>query len=153
MKGQFFIIASIIMISAIILLVQYLFDFGKVDLSQLEERGSLDYIQSIKDSLIKTIQNSPCSLLEQELRESEAFIKSQMIKKGIVFEISHQIASCPTTHFNFTLRTSNSLTQTDFTYPWNSLLFSLNKVAAFLQSFLSNEVLSLIYLAKCFFLL
>ena len=117
MKGQFFIIAGIIMISAIVLLIQYLFDFGKTDLTILEERRELEYIQAIKDSLSKTVQNSACSVLEQELRYTESFIKSQMIKKGIVFESTHQITSCPATNFIFTLRTSNSLTQTEFAYP------------------------------------
>jgi hypothetical protein len=121
MKGQFFIIASVIMISATIVLIQYLFDYGKIDLSSLEERGSLDYIQPIKNSLIKTIQNSGCDVLDQELNYSESFIKSQMIKKGIVFSITHQINNQITnciTHFNFTLQTSSSLTNTEFTYPY-----------------------------------
>ena len=105
------------MVSAIILLIQYLFDFGKIDLTKLETRRELEYIQPIKDTLSETVQNSACDLLETELKYTESFIKSQMIKKGIVFDITHQIISCPTTKFNFTLRTTNSLTQTNFTYP------------------------------------
>ena len=117
MKGQFFIIASVIMVSATILLVQYLFDFTKIDLTKLEERRELDYIQPIKDVLIQTIKDSDCSVLEKELAYTESFVKSQMIKKGIVFDSSHRIINCPTTFFNFTLRTTNSLTKTEFTYP------------------------------------
>ena len=118
MKGQFFIIASVIMISATMVLIQYLFDYGKIDLTKIEERGPQDYIQSIKDTLIKTVQDSDCSVLDQELKSSEAFIKTQMIKKGIVFNIIHQ-ASCPpaSAHFNFTLQTIDILTNTEFTYP------------------------------------
>lgn len=105
------------MISAVVLLVQYLFDFGKVDLTKLEERRELDYIQSIKDSFIETITNSPCDKLEEDLKYTASFIKLQMIKKGIVFDSTHQIISCPQTSINFTTKTSKSLTQTDFVYP------------------------------------
>ncbi len=104
------------MVSATILLVQYLFDFSKIDLTKLEERRELDYIQPIKDTLIQTAKESDCSVWEQELTYTESFVKSQMIKKGIVFDSSHRITDC-TVYFNFTLKTTNSLTKTEFTYP------------------------------------
>lgn len=116
MKGQFFIIASVIMVSATMLLVQYLFDFAKTDLTKLEERRELDYIQPIKDVLIQTAKESDCSVWEKELAYTESFVKSQMIKKGIVFDSSHRITDC-TVYFDFTLKTTNSLTKTEFTYP------------------------------------
>ena len=116
MKGQFFIIASVIMISATMVLIQYLFDYGKIDLTKIEERGPQNYIQSIKDTLAKTAQDSDCSILDKKLRDTEAFIKTQMIKKGIVFTVSHQI-NCPSVNFDFSLQTTDTLTNTQFTYP------------------------------------
>ncbi|MFQ6020871.1 MAG: hypothetical protein ACE5J4_02520 [Candidatus Aenigmatarchaeota archaeon] len=118
MKGQFFIISSVIMISAMILMVQYLYDFNKLDLTKLQEMYELDYIQMIKDSLAGTIDNSNCNRLEQDLEDAEEFLKDQLIKKGIRLEIYHEITSnCPTTYFNFSLITSNLYTYTEFTYP------------------------------------
>lgn len=117
MKGQFFIISTVIIVAAVILLTQYLFDYRKVDLTSLEETKELNYIQSIKDSLKSTVDNSDCTRLDSNLIETEKFMKNQLIQEGITLNIAHTVLSCPRTSFEFNISSSGFFSNTKFTYP------------------------------------
>jgi len=121
MKGQFFIIATVIMIYSLILAIQYVYDFADIPLTQPEEMGELYYIQHIKDSLIGTVNNSynngGCDRLDADVDATEKFLIDEMIKKGITLTIDSSIVGCPpTASFTFNLRTSELYTETSFTY-------------------------------------
>lgn len=116
MKGQFFIISTVIIVAALIVLVQYLYDYRKVDLTTLEESQELNYIQQVKDNLKSTIDNSDCTRLEQDLTDTEKFLENQMIKQGITLKITHTIVNCHSS-FEFNISSSGFFSNTKFTYP------------------------------------
>jgi len=124
MKAQFFIISSVIMIYVIILTFQYLTGFSDIRLTQVEEQHELSYIQSIKDSLIQTINasnyssDSDCYKIEADLNATEKSLKEEMIKKGINLITNHEISCTPLDiYLNFSLETPKLYTLTEFNYP------------------------------------
>jgi len=121
MKGQFFVIATVIMIYTLVLVVQYIYDFSDINLTQLEEMGELYYIQYIKEALNKTVLGSynsslDCNKLTSDIDATKKFLQDEMIRKGINLTITYT-KSCPppTVFFNFSLRTSNLYSITEFT--------------------------------------
>ena len=121
MKGQFFVIATVIMVYTLVLVIQYVYDFSDIRLTQLEEMGELDYIQYIKEALNNTAKSSyegsgGCDRLDTDINATKKFLEDEMIKKGISLTINYQIQDCPTTNFNFSLRTSNLVTKTETSY-------------------------------------
>lgn len=116
-KGQFFVISSIILVSVMFLISQYLFDYGKVNLTKTGELRELDYIRIIKENLIETARNSLCERLEEELSDSEKFMENQLAEKGIGFSVEHDIISCSEVNFSFNITSSNYFSRTEFSYP------------------------------------
>ncbi|MHA1988977.1 MAG: hypothetical protein ACW98D_20345 [Promethearchaeota archaeon] len=122
MKGQFFIISTVIIVSALMVIVQHLYDFGKVDLTNVEEMRELDYIGIVKDTLRNTIIDSTrvwgdCSKLNKDLNYSIYFMKNKLKEKGINLEISYNIHSACGADFNFNISTSDYFSETNFNYP------------------------------------
>jgi len=123
LKGQFFIISSIIIISAIVISIQYFFDFSRVDLTKVEERAELNAINTVMNSLKRVIDNDKfkCSqnppVFEPDIIEAENLLKSGLISRNIKLDIKHTIISCPTTYFNFNITTRSISSKTEFTYP------------------------------------
>lgn len=121
MKGQFFVISAIIIISAITLITQYFYDFGKIDLTRLQQQKELEYIQMAKESLAlsSNISHSlsKCERLDADLNDVEDELKRQLLKKGINFESVHEI-DCNSTqdsvYFEFSLISQNMRSTTDF---------------------------------------
>ncbi len=117
MKGQFFIISTVIIIAALALITQYFYDYSKVDLTKSEQMIEGDYVYMIKNTLKKTAQISydqeACVRVDADLNETEKFFEEQFIKKGIVFEGEH--LGCPTVDFQFNLTSDNYNAELSFT--------------------------------------
>jgi len=124
MKGQFFVMATVIMIYTLMTLVQYIYDFSDINLIQIKKVSEFYYIQYIKDALNKTVVSSntsqDCSKLGSDINATESLLKSAMISRGVNLTVNHQI-TCPTTlsyvDFNFSLATPELYTFTSFRSP------------------------------------
>ncbi|MFH1229264.1 MAG: hypothetical protein V1678_02470 [Candidatus Aenigmatarchaeota archaeon] len=119
MKGQFFIMTTVIMIYTLMALIQYLYDFSDIDLVQLKKGTELYSIQNIKDVLNSTVISSSfdCNKAESDVNSTEEFLRRQMIYQGINLTIMHRVVSCSPVnfYFNFSLRTPEMYTFTEFT--------------------------------------
>jgi hypothetical protein len=126
MKGQFFVMASVIMIFSLVLVIQYFYDFSNINLTELGSMNELYFIQYIKDSLNTTVMSSysstkNCEKLKNDINLTEIFLKNEMISRGINLTVENLIA-CPwplsppdvVVEFNFSLKTPNLYTITDF---------------------------------------
>jgi hypothetical protein len=119
MKGQFFIISTVIMISAIILITQYLYDYGKADLTKVEQMQELNYIEDIKNSLTSAVHTS-CGnqndnlLLEKDIVLLENQLEKELLDKGITLNIIHSRLGCPNADFTFTMKTSEFYIENSF---------------------------------------
>lgn len=121
MKGQFFVMATVVMIYTFMTLIQYIYDFSDVNLLQLKKLSEIYYIQYIKDSLNKTVISSnlsqDCNKVEIDVNSTEKLLRDSMIAKGINLTISHNVV-CPSyVNFNFSLRTPELSTFTEFRSP------------------------------------
>ena len=120
MKGQFFVVATVIMIIALMSLVRYFYSFSDIGLSKIKEINELEYIPFIKDSLSGTLStfNGDCSKLRTDLNNTKILMENEMIRRGIYLNVSYQL-NCPpaTASFNVTMRTANLHTETLFNYP------------------------------------
>ncbi|MEM5872574.1 MAG: hypothetical protein QXD55_01805 [Candidatus Aenigmatarchaeota archaeon] len=120
MKGQFFVIATVIMIYTLMAIIQYIYDFSDINLVQLKKVPEFYYIQYIKDSLNKTVTSSitslDCEKLETDIVATENFLKDELISRGINLTIAHE-NSCSYVYFNFSLRTPELYTFTEFKSP------------------------------------
>ena len=107
MKGQFFIISTVIMISALILITNYLYDYGITDLTNVEQMQELNYIGDIQNSLRSTVEIScdegTSEILESNLILAESNLHKQLLEKGIEFDMTTSTPSCSGTDITFTL--------------------------------------------------
>ena len=102
-------------------LVQYIYDFSDINLIQLKKMYETYYIQYIKDVLNKTVVSSnisqDCGKLENDINSTESLLINSLISRGINLTINHQI-NCPSyVNFNFSLKTSELYTFTQFRSP------------------------------------
>jgi len=121
MKGQFFVMATVIMIYTLMTLVQYIYDFSDINLIQIKKVSEFYYIQYIKDALNKTVVSSntsqDCGKLGSDINATESLLKSAMISRGVNLTIAHNII-CPSyVDFNFSLATPELYTFTSFRSP------------------------------------
>jgi hypothetical protein len=120
MKGQFFVVATVIMIITLMSLVRYFYDFSSIDLPEIRELGELNYIPFIKDSLNYTVLsfNGDCVKLEEDINNTKNMIENGMIKRGIFLNISY-VFNCPPPDvlFNFTIKSAGLYTETVFRSP------------------------------------
>jgi hypothetical protein len=120
MKGQFFVISTIVIASVLVLIVQYILDFSKIDLTAIEKEQELEYIGQIKTVLRRaaniSYNNGGCNRLDEDLKDAENVIRIELAERGILFNSSHVITSCPTTNFRFNLTSRNFFSNTVFTY-------------------------------------
>jgi hypothetical protein len=115
MKGQFFVMATVIMIFTLMALIRYFYDFSDINLPKLKEISELNYIPYIKDSLNSTVNShtGDCDKLQDDLNFTKIFLESEMIKRGINLTVNYT-GYCLPINFNFTIRTSNLYTETVF---------------------------------------
>jgi hypothetical protein len=113
--------ATVIMIYTLMTLVQYIYDFSDINLLQLKKMSEIYYIQPIKDALNSTVVSSnaslDCNKLDVDLNSTEGFLKNELIARGVTLITYHKINSCPpsySVYFNFSLRTSELYTYTEF---------------------------------------
>lgn len=122
MKGQFFVMATVIMIYTLMAMIQYVYDFSNINLIQIKTLVETDYIQNIKDVLNKTVvsSGSDCNKLDVDLNSVGSFLKTEMINRGVNLTIMYKIKSCPAplnVYFNFSLKTPELYTFTEFNSP------------------------------------
>jgi len=112
MKGQFFIISTVIMIAALIMITNYLYDYGKVDMTQIEQMQELNYIEDVQQSLTETAriscQHGNNAMLINNLDNTKNFLEESFLNKGIKLNIVINSATCPpgTTDVDFTIDSS-----------------------------------------------
>lgn len=91
MKGQFFIISTVIMISALILITNYLYDYGATDLTSIEQMQELNYISDIQNNIRSTAEISCYAgsdeLLVKNLDLISENLKKSLLEKGIQFSM------------------------------------------------------------------
>jgi hypothetical protein len=121
MKGQFFIIASVIIVLSLAGLITYVYDFGSIDMTEVGEMGSFEYIDYIRESLNKTVYSSystnDCNRIRADLDYTIEFLKSEISKKGITLIANYDMnVVCPPIDidFNYSLKTPKSYTVTEF---------------------------------------
>jgi len=128
MKGQFFVMATVIMIYTLMTMIQYIYDFSDINLVQLKTVTEFDYIRYVKDTLDTTVMSSFLPGKDYEKVESDIistiiFLKSKMIERGISLTVRCDlIVDCyPNLNvsFNFSIKTSNLYTVTEFTSSYN----------------------------------
>lgn len=114
MKGQFFVISTVIMIYALMTMIQYVYDFSDINLVQLKKMTELGSIQYIKDVLDQTTLSSnsslDCNKVDIDLKSTEDFLEREMMSRGISLTISHTILNCPPdikVNFDFSIKSSN----------------------------------------------
>ena len=119
MKGQFFIIASVIIVFSLAGLITYVYDFGSVDLTRVEEISGLNYIEHVKKSLNETVHASysseDCVKLELDLNSTIDYLEEQLSKKGIILKINYMY-SCPPPDYDFifSIKTADLYSETNF---------------------------------------
>lgn len=123
MKGQFFVVATVIMIITLMALVRYFYGFSDIDLTHLKEMSELEYIPYIKQGLNETVStylvNPDCAKLEEDLNATKNLMQDKMIERGIFLNISY-VFSCPfppPITFNVTIKTPKLYTETVFDLP------------------------------------
>lgn len=121
MKGQFFIIASVIIVLSLTGLITYVYDFGSIDMIEVGEMGSFEYIGYIRESLNKTVYSSystnDCNRIRADLNYTIDFLKKELSKKGITLIADYDMnVVCPPIDidFNYSLKTPKSYTVTEF---------------------------------------
>ncbi|MDD5417230.1 MAG: hypothetical protein PHU12_04645 [Candidatus Aenigmarchaeota archaeon] len=115
MKGQFFIISTVIMISALMLIMNYLYDYGKIDLTNIEQMQELNYISDIKNSLRSTVRTACLTdqdpiHLDRSLNATESFLKDKLLARGIILDVRHRAISCTptvTADIRFTIKSND----------------------------------------------
>ena len=102
-------------------LITYVYDFGSIDMTEVGEIGSFEYIDYIRESLNKTVYSSystnDCNKLRQDLDYTIEFLKSELSKKGIMLIANYDMnVVCPPVDvdFNYSLKTPKSYTVTEF---------------------------------------
>jgi hypothetical protein len=118
MKGQFFVMATVIIILTLMALIRYFYDFSDINLPQVKQISELNYIPFIKEALNDTVVsfNDDCDKLQEDLNFTKNFLESKMIGRGIKLNITYS-NFCPPIDFNFTITTSDIYTETVFTSP------------------------------------
>lgn len=114
MKGQFFIISTVIIIAALIIITQYFYDYSKTDLTEISDLQELYYIQDVKDSLTRTVELTDCAYMDSELEYTEDFLKDKLLERGIILTITHDSTVCPTIDFDFTVESAGYRSETSF---------------------------------------
>ena len=80
MKGQFYIISVVIIISALVLLTQTL--FVKSDITGVQEIQELRYVEDVQKAMTSTFKNSEQPRWEADLNDTESFLRDKLIQKG-----------------------------------------------------------------------
>ncbi|MFH0928982.1 MAG: hypothetical protein V1818_01345 [Candidatus Aenigmatarchaeota archaeon] len=109
MKGQFFMVATVIMIITLMSLVRYFYSFSDINLTQLKEMSELEYVPFVKQSLDDVIASysGDCAKLQTDFDETVVFLENRMIERGIVLDIEYSV-SCPSVSFAFNITTSET---------------------------------------------
>ncbi len=121
MKGQFFIIASVIIVLSLATLIAYVYDFGSIELTEVGENGPLEQLGYIKTSLNSTVYSSfssrDCNKLRTDVNSTIKYLKNELSKNGITLTVDYFLElPCPPVDidFNYSLKTHELFTITEF---------------------------------------
>lgn len=115
-KGQFFIISAVIMVSMFLVIGSGFLDFNSIDLTRQAEMNEYEYISMIKKSLNNSA-STECDRQEEEIRTIESFLSRNLAEQGIELSVEHQIVSCGKVKFKFNLTSPGFFSSTEFWYP------------------------------------
>ena len=113
MRGQFFVISSVIIMTSLVLITQYLHDFGKTNLAAIAELRETDYVRYVQAALENTA-NSSCSNVHVELDAVEELLKTNLAERGIQLTTSHS-RTTPFIDMTFSVASPGFSSQTAFT--------------------------------------
>ncbi|MBN2203057.1 MAG: hypothetical protein JW700_02645 [Candidatus Aenigmarchaeota archaeon] len=96
MKGQFFMVATVIMIITLMALVRYFYSFSDINLTQIKEISELEYVPYIRQSLDDVIASNSgdCNKLQVDFDQTVVFLENKMIERGMVLDIDYTV-NCP----------------------------------------------------------
>lgn len=95
MHGQFFVISAVIIVSALVLITQYLYDFGRTPLTQLSEMRETDYVRYVQTTLNSTgrgMINQPTGLVDVEMTTTEKFLTAELAERGMQLSAKHSFS-------------------------------------------------------------
>ncbi len=113
MRGQFFVISAVIIITSLVLITQYLYDFGRTNLASLAELRETDYVRYIRTTLNNSADTN-CTLAGDELNASEKFLTGSLAERGMILSTYHNIVGT-TVNIRFNITTPGFGSQTAFT--------------------------------------
>jgi hypothetical protein len=118
MKGQFFVMSTVIMIYTLMSLIQYVYDFN-INVPEVKKMPETEYIQYVKDAINGTISASKtsldCSKVQTDLLASEAFLRQEMMSRGMSLTVQHTLSCSPIgAYVNFSITSPNFYSFTEF---------------------------------------
>jgi hypothetical protein len=105
------------MISALLLITQYMYDFSRTDVAFLAELRETDYVRYVQTALngtASTFASRPDSVLNDELTATENFMKSNLAERGMEMSVKHVI-SVGNVNIKFNITAPGFFSQTAFT--------------------------------------
>jgi hypothetical protein len=118
MKGQFFVMSTVIMIYTLMSLIQYVYDFN-INVSEIKKIPELEYIQYVKDSVNGTVFASKtsldCAKIQTDLLATESFLRQEMLSRGMNLTVQHTLTCSPVNAYvNFSISSPNFYSFTEF---------------------------------------
>ncbi|MBU5557703.1 MAG: hypothetical protein QW751_02145 [Candidatus Aenigmatarchaeota archaeon] len=115
MRGQFFVISAVIIISAIVLIAQYLYDFGRTNLTGLAEFHETNYVRYVQMVLNNTAATN-CTVVDAELNATEKFLIARLAERGMRLDVAHNRVGLPpvVVNINFNITAPGFSSQTAF---------------------------------------
>jgi len=101
MKAQMFVITMVFLVGLVFAVQGILSQYGFVDLAKAFEKNHAPLLSSIKNSFNSTLQSSPCSELDSNLKELELFLENKIVE-GTTIELSYS-HSCIPPNLNLTI--------------------------------------------------
>jgi len=124
-KGQFFIVATFIIVSILYSVSRWMEPAGLIDTSEVVTRDEVFMFNNIVEKATHTINGSKnCEDLNYALQEYKLFTESYATKKGYNLDLNYTVAPCPelysptTVAFNITLLSPNSFLKAEFSCGW-----------------------------------
>lgn len=123
MKGQFFIIATVIIVASLVAITQYFYDYSKTDLTDIYNVRELQYVQDVKYNLLETARISAmhgCESFSSDMTDAENVLKNKLLEKGIELIFTVNSKACPGStgpynlNYNFKIKSSDFESTTRF---------------------------------------
>jgi len=124
-KGQFFVIATFIIVSILYSVSRWMEPASIIDTSEIVTREEVFMFNNIAEKATYTINGSKnCDDLNYALQEYKIFAEKYATSKGYNLDLNYTVAPCPepdtptTVAFNITLVSPNSFLKAEFSCGW-----------------------------------